>query len=106
MSLAHSSNETSPAARNLLLAGLIVAAALSRLVPHPFNFSPIEAIALFSGAYFLDRRLAIAVPLAGMFLSDLFLGLHEGMFVVYGCIALMAWFGRGLATKRSATRIA
>ena len=97
---------TSPAARNLVLVGLIVAAALSRLVPHPPNFSPVEAIALFAGAFFVDRRLAILVPLAGMALSDFFLGFHAGVPVVYGCIALMAWFGRGLVQKRSVTRVA
>ena len=97
---------TSPAARHGVLVGLIVVAALSRLVPHPPNFSPVEAIALFAGAFFVDRRLAILVPLAGMALSDFFLGFHAGVPVVYGCIALMAWFGRGLAKDRSPLRIA
>jgi hypothetical protein len=83
-------------ARTLVPAALIVACALSRLVPHPWNFSPIEATALFAGAAFADRRLALVVPLAAMFLSDLFLGLHSGMPVVYACIALMALAGRGL----------
>ena len=36
----------------LALTGLILLAALTRLLPHPPNFSPIEAIALFGGAYF------------------------------------------------------
>ena len=97
---------TERAPRLLLLVGLIVAAALSRLIPHPWNFSPIEATALFAGAYFVDRRLALLVPIGAMLLSDLFLGFHAGMPVVYGCIALMAWFGRGLAVKRSPLRIA
>ena len=96
----------SSTARNVVLVGLIVAAALSRLVPHPFNFSPIESIALFAGAFLADRRLAILVPLAGMALSDLFIGFHWGVPVVYGCIAAMAWFGRGLAQNRSVTRVA
>ena len=39
-----------------LLCAIFVAAAL-RLVPHPPNFSPIDAMALFSGAY-LGRRAA------------------------------------------------
>ena len=92
--------------RLMLLAGLVVAAALSRLIPHPPNFSPIEATALFAGAYFLDRRLALLVPIAAMLLSDLFIGFHSGVPVVYACIAAMAWFGRGLAVKRSPLRIA
>lgn len=94
------------ASRLLLLVGLIAAAALSRLIPHPPNFSPIEATALFAGAVFVDRRLALLVPIAAMLLSDVFLGFHGGMPVVYACIALTAWFGRGLAQRRSALRIA
>ena len=92
--------------RNLVLVGLIVAAALSRLLPHPPNFSPVEATALFAGAYFADRRLAMAVPLLAMLLSDLVLGFHSGVVVVYGCMILIAWFGAGLAVKRNPARIA
>ena len=36
----------------LVLAGLIALAALSRVLPHPPNFSPVAAVALFAGAYF------------------------------------------------------
>ena len=50
---------------------MIVAAALSRLLPHPPNFSPVEAMALFGGAYFASRAWAVAVPLLAMLLSDL-----------------------------------
>ena len=44
----------------LLLAALIFVAALTRLLPHPPNFSPVEAIALFGGAYFANRAWALA----------------------------------------------
>ena len=47
----------------LALVGLIVLAALTRLLPHPPNFSPVEAIALFGGAYFAARGWALVVPL-------------------------------------------
>lgn len=62
----------------LVLAGMIVLAALSRLLPHPPNFSPIEAVALFGGAYFANRRFAIVVPLVAMFVSDIALGMLNG----------------------------
>ena len=55
---------------------MIVAAAAFRLLPHPPNFSPIAALALFGGAQFADRRAAFLVPLTAMFLGDLMLGLH------------------------------
>jgi hypothetical protein len=92
--------------RHLVLIGLVVACALSRLVPHPMNFSPIEAVALFAGAGFASRTLAIAVPLAAMLLSDLFLGFHDGMWVVYGAIALIAVAGGWLGQRVTAARVA
>jgi len=62
----------------LLLAVMIVLAALSRLLPHPPNFSPVEAMALFGGAYFASRAWAIVVPLVALLLSDIALGLTLG----------------------------
>jgi hypothetical protein len=43
--------------RFLLLTGMILAAALSRLIPHPPNFSPVAALALFGGAAIASKRL-------------------------------------------------
>ena len=61
------STSSSPlAAGPLLLIGLILLAALSRLIPHPPNVSPVEAVALFGGAYFGSRRIALWVPLVAM----------------------------------------
>jgi hypothetical protein len=45
-----------PLALNLtVLTGMILAVALTRLIPHPPNFSPVEAMALFGGAYFARK---------------------------------------------------
>jgi hypothetical protein len=63
--------------------GLIIIAILTRLLPHPPNFAPITSIALFSGVHFANKRLAIFIPLIAMFISDLFLGLHELLPVIY-----------------------
>lgn len=95
---------------------MILAAALSRLVPHPWNFSPVEAIALFGGAYFASRAMAVVVPLVAMFLSDLGLSLMFGdtyatylfgksFWLVYGCIALSCVLGFGLRGKVSGARV-
>jgi hypothetical protein len=100
----------------LLLAGMIVLAALSRLLPHPPNFSPVEAVALFGGAYFMQRAAAVWVPLAAMFLSDLALGLvnggiywsyflSAGYLLVYLCIALTAAMGFGLRGRVGVLRV-
>ena len=65
-------------ARLIVLLSAIVAAAALRLVPHPPNFTPIGAMALFSGAYLGRRWLAFAAPLGAMLLSDLVLGFYRG----------------------------
>jgi hypothetical protein len=52
---------------------LIVLAALTRLLPHPPNFTPIGAMGLFGAAYFGNKRLALIIPFAALFLSDLIL---------------------------------
>ncbi len=59
--------------RTGLLFLLVLAAALSRLLPHPYNFTPIGAMGLFGAAYFNRRWLAFALPFAAMWISDLIL---------------------------------
>jgi len=79
--------------RFIVLACMILAAAATRILPHPPNIAPITAVALFSGAYLSDRRLAFLVPLTALFLSDLILGFHNQMWVVYGTFALVVCIG-------------
>ena len=55
---------------------------LFRLIPHPANFSPIFAIALFGGTYLADRRLALIIPLAALFISDLFIGFYSPVVMI------------------------
>lgn len=82
-------------ARILTLLCAIVAAAALRLVPHPPNFTPIGAMALFSGAYLGRRGLAFVAPLAALALSDAVLGFYSGMVFQYaavGLVVLLGWF--------------
>jgi hypothetical protein len=72
----------------------------------PYNFTPVEAIALFGGAYFADRRLAFIVPLGAMFIADAAIGLHWMIPVTYGCIAASVLLGFGLRNKVSVLRVA
>ncbi|MBS1537560.1 MAG: GerAB/ArcD/ProY family transporter [Bacteroidetes bacterium] len=88
------------------ISGMILLAALSRLLPHPPNFAPITAIALFGGAYFSDKRLAFLIPILAMLLSDLIIGFHTTMPFVYGCFALITLIGFRLKENKSAGRIA
>lgn len=92
-----------------LMAGLVFGAAALRLLPHPPNFTPIAAIALFGGAHFERKRWAFAVPLAAMLLSDSVLavlegwGFHPTLPVVYGTFALIVCLGFLLRKRRTAT---
>ncbi|MCB0633293.1 MAG: DUF6580 family putative transport protein [Saprospiraceae bacterium] len=52
---------------------MIVLAALSRLIPHPANVTPVGAMALFGGAYFSRKYLTFLVPVLAMWFSDLVL---------------------------------
>jgi len=93
-------------ARLLVLLSAILAAAALRLVPHPPNFTPIGAMALFSGAYLPRRGLAFAAPLAALLLSDLVLGFYHGMAFVYATTALAVMIGWWLSSRRTPLRIA
>lgn len=92
--------------RFAFLAAMILVAALSRLLPHPPNVTPLAAMALFGGAYFADRRLAFLVPLAALLLSDLILGLHGQMLGVYAGFALVVCVGFGLRGRTRALPVA
>jgi hypothetical protein len=87
-----------------LLAAIVGAAAL-RLVPHPPNFSPIDAMALFGGAYLGRKAIAFVAPLAAMLLSDALLGFHSGMPFVYASVAISVMIGWWVASNRSVARI-
>ena len=89
-------------ARLLALLGAIFAAAAMRLLPHPPNFSPIAAMALFSGAYLPKRLLAFVAPFGALLLSDVLLGgFYPGMNFVYLSFALTVLIGWAIATLKT-----
>ena len=92
--------------RAMLLVGMILGAAAMRLLPHPYNFTPIGALALFGGAHFDDKRWAFVVPLSALFLSDLLIGMHNQMAMVYGSFLLMVCMGFMLRQRRALLSIA
>ncbi len=109
-------------ARTSVLVGMVLLAALSRLLPHPPNFTPVGALALFAGAQFRNRWAAFLAPLAALLLSDTALqlltglgwgsgwlahgtGFYPGMWVVYGATAPVTAVGRLLRRHRSAPAV-
>lgn len=71
---------------------LIFAAALARLLPHPPNFTPLTAAAVFSGTV-LSPAVALTVPLAAMIASDMVVGPHPLFFLTWGCFLVSAAIG-------------
>ena len=87
-----------------LLAAILVAATL-RLVPHPPNFTPIGAMALFSGAYLGRRGLAFAAPFGAMVLSDAVLGFYSGMEFQYLSVAMIVLLGWLVVSRITVLRL-
>jgi hypothetical protein len=84
---------------------MIVLAAALRLAPHPWNFTPVGAIALFSGAMLRDRRLVFLFPLLVMFATDALIGFNKLTPLVYASFLLSVGIGRFLSQKRNVIRI-
>ncbi len=78
---------------------LIAIVALGRILFHPFNFTPIGAIALFAGTYLTDKRKAFLFPLIALLVSDIVIeltggrGFYPDMIFVYGSFALITALG-------------
>ena len=79
--------------KHFIIALIMLLAALSRLIPHPPNFTPQIAIALFSGFYAADKVLIYGLPIATMLISDLFLGFYRTSIFVYLSFLLISFFG-------------
>jgi hypothetical protein len=93
--------------RLLLALAMILLAAALRIAPHPWNFTPVGAMALFSGAVVRDRRLAFLFPLLALFAGDLFVGFYKLalMLIVYASFLLSVLIGRFLQGRCTFLRI-
>lgn len=89
-----------------VLCMLLLLAVASRLIPHPANFAPMGAMALFGSAYFSRKYLAILLPIIATWLSDLFINnviyaqyypsftwFYEGFYWQYGTYVLIGLVG-------------
>jgi hypothetical protein len=89
--------QMSPSQR--LAVSLIVLAVVSRLLPHPWNVSPMAGIALLGMVAFGHRRVAIGVAVAAWFMSDLLVNVliqpayAQGMGYFWGGTALGVYLG-------------
>ena len=68
----------------------IVLLVLSRLIPHPPNFTPLIAGAVFLPFMLKDRTLIIVgLPILCLFISDLIIGFHSLMLWTYGAFLII-----------------
>ena len=72
---------------------LILVLSFSRLIEHPWNFTPILAVGIFSGFYFKNFILSLFIVILSMFIGDLFLGFHSTMFFTYISLAVAVVIG-------------
>ena len=91
--------------RAALIAGIVLVAAALRVIPHPLNFAPIGALALFGGAYFSSKRAAILLPLLTLVAGDVFTGFHRLIFYVYASFLVSVAIGFWLRKCKSVARI-
>lgn len=79
--------------RELLVLGFVLLAVIVRLIPHPPNFTPITALALFGATTFNNRFVGTLVPLLAMAISDLYLGFYSISIWVYSAFFLISLLG-------------
>jgi hypothetical protein len=91
--------------RTILIFAMIVLAAALRLAPHPWNFTPVGAIALFSGAMARDHQRAFLFPLLVMFATDAIIGFNKLSPLVYASFLLSVVIGLFLHQKRNLMRV-
>lgn len=98
------------------LISIIGLAILARAIEFPLsllgqslNFSPLDAMALFTGVYF-TRRTAILITLLSVWLGDFFINrmyfehwvlFYQGCYWQYGCYALITLLGSSLNFQSS-----
>ncbi len=88
----------------MLAISLVLVGILLRFTPHAANFTPVAAIALFSGAY-LNKRYAFIVPLILMIASDAIIGMHNVVIFTWGAFLLITLLGLALQKRNSGLRM-
>lgn len=99
-----------------VLLGLVFIASLSRIIPHPYNFTPLSAIALFGAAHFKKGWQVVVIPILATWLSDLFINnviydsldfvwFYQGFYWQYGAYVLVALLGRSTLQKVTVSRV-
>lgn len=91
-----------------IVALMILLAAISRVIPHPYNFTPLVAMALFGGAMLQKKWQAYLIPLAAYLISDVVFALIGGtgfygvsQLFVYGSMLLVTALGTTMGRPKA-----
>ena len=84
----------------LLFYGLIVLLIVSRMLPHPSNFTPIGAIGLFIGAY-SRQYWQWLIPLCALLISDYIIGSYHIVSMAFVYLGFFASSVVGLVSLRN-----
>lgn len=99
-----------------IIVALIFIVALSRLLPHPQNFTPLMAISLFGAAHFSYKWQAFMIPLAATWFSDIiinnvvypnsgFIWFYQGFYWQYGSYVFTTILGLIILQKITVSRV-
>lgn len=93
--------------RFLTLSAVVLIAALWRVIPHPWNLTPVSAMALFAGAHFSSRKTAYFLPVSVMLVSNIVLGhFYPTVVFVYVSFIMTVFIGTLLRNNRGLLPVA
>lgn len=72
-----------------------------RLMPHPYNLTPLLSTALFAGIFCKGPRTQWILPFGSMILSDAFLGFYPSMVYTYLAVAAIIGLGHRLRKQKT-----
>jgi len=79
---------------------LVLAGVVSRLIPHPANFTALSMLGLFSGFYLKNFKHALIAVFGIMLFSDLLIGFYTLMPVIYIALLIPLLIGTKLRTAK------
>jgi hypothetical protein len=86
--------------------GMVILGTCAKLVPHPWNFTPMMAIGLFAGSHARGASSGLLATLLALVLSDAVLGFYPGFWYVYAAALIPVLLGRLIRDRSGASVIA
>jgi hypothetical protein len=85
---------------------MVVLGACARLVPHPWNFTPIMTIGLFAGSHARKLSTGVLATLFALALSDAILGFYSGFWYVYAAALIPVFLGKLIRGRIGVAQVA